>query len=76
MIEFATKKIDVLIATTIVESGIDNATANTLIIEIRNAWVWRSSTSSRVVWVALPRRPTRTLCSRASCRLPRRQRRA
>ena len=33
MIEFATKKIDVLIATTIVESGIDNATANTLIIE-------------------------------------------
>ncbi len=33
MIDFATKKIDVLIATTIVESGIDNATANTLIIE-------------------------------------------
>ena len=33
MIEFATKKIDVLIATTIVESGIDNACANTLIIE-------------------------------------------
>ena len=33
MIEFATKKIDVLIATTIVESGIDNSTANTLIIE-------------------------------------------
>ena len=33
MIEFATKKIDVLIATTIVESGIDNAPANTLIIE-------------------------------------------
>ena len=33
MIEFATKTIDVLIATTIVESGIDNATANTLIIE-------------------------------------------
>ncbi len=33
MIEFATQKIDVLIATTIVESGIDNATANTLIIE-------------------------------------------
>ena len=33
MIQFATKKIDVLIATTIVESGIDNAHANTLIIE-------------------------------------------
>lgn len=33
MVQFATKKIDVLIATTIVESGIDNATANTLIIE-------------------------------------------
>ncbi len=33
MVDFATKKIDVLIATTIVESGIDNAHANTLIIE-------------------------------------------
>ena len=33
MLQFATKKIDVLIATTIVESGIDNASANTLIIE-------------------------------------------
>ena len=33
MVQFATKKIDVLIATTIVESGIDNASANTLIIE-------------------------------------------
>ena len=33
MIEFAEKRIDVLIATTIVESGIDNAHANTLIIE-------------------------------------------
>lgn len=33
MVQFATKKIDVLIATTIVESGIDNARANTLIIE-------------------------------------------
>ena len=33
MVEFAEKKIDVLIATTIVESGIDNAHANTLIIE-------------------------------------------
>ena len=33
MIQFAAKKIDVLIATTIVESGIDNAHANTLIIE-------------------------------------------
>ena len=33
MVQFATKKIDVLIATTIVESGIDNAHANTLIIE-------------------------------------------
>ena len=33
MVQFATKKIDVLIATTIVESGIDNSSANTLIIE-------------------------------------------
>ena len=33
MVEFAEKRIDVLIATTIVESGIDNAHANTLIIE-------------------------------------------
>lgn len=33
MVQFTTKKIDVLIATTIVESGIDNARANTLIIE-------------------------------------------
>ena len=33
MVEFATKKIDVLIATTIIESGIDNGHANTLIIE-------------------------------------------
>ena len=33
MMQFATKKIDVLIATTIVESGIDNSSANTLIIE-------------------------------------------
>lgn len=76
MIEFATKKIDVLIATTIVESGIDNATANTLIIEDSQRLVWHSSTSSRAVWAALPRRPTRTLCSRASCRSPRRPRHA
>ena len=76
MIEFATKKIDVLIATTIVESGIDNATANTLIIEIRNAWVWRSSTSSRVVVGRSATQAYAYLCSRASCRLPRRQRRA
>ena len=33
MVQFAAKKIDVLIATTIVESGIDNSSANTLIIE-------------------------------------------
>ena len=33
MVQFATKKIDVLIATSIVESGIDNSSANTLIIE-------------------------------------------
>ena len=33
MVQFATKQIDVLIATTIVESGLDNARANTLIIE-------------------------------------------
>ena len=33
MIQFSMKEIDVLIATTIVESGIDNAHANTLIIE-------------------------------------------
>ena len=33
MVQFATKMVDVLIATTIIESGIDNAHANTLIIE-------------------------------------------
>lgn len=33
MIEFATGKIDVLVATTIIESGIDNPHTNTLIIE-------------------------------------------
>ena len=33
MVQFATKKIDVLIATTIIESGIDNPHSNTLIIE-------------------------------------------
>ena len=76
MIEFATKKIDVLIATTIVESGIDNATANTLIIEDSQRLGLAQLYQSRVVWVALPRRPTRTLCSRASCHSPRRRRRA
>ena len=33
MVQFATHKIDVLVATTIIESGIDNAHTNTLIIE-------------------------------------------
>ena len=75
MIEFATKR-SMLIATTIVESGIDNATANTLIIEdSQRPWpgaalpaqgrVGRSATQAYAV-----------LGSPASCRSPRRQRRA
>ena len=76
MTEFATKKIDVLIATTIVESGIDNATANTLIIEDSQRLGLAQLYQLKAAWAAQPRRHTRTLCSPASCRLPRRPRHA
>ena len=74
MVQFATGKIDVLVATTIIESGIDNPHSNTLIIEDsqRLGLAQLYQLKGRVGRV-VPRRPTRTLCSRASCRLPKRR---
>ena len=45
MLRFQEHEIDVLVATTIIESGIDNPHTNTLIIEDSQRLGWPSSTS-------------------------------
>jgi superfamily II DNA/RNA helicase len=47
MLEFAAGKVDVLVCTSIIESGLDIPNANTLIINRADRLAWRSYTSSR-----------------------------
>ncbi len=63
MLDFFSGKDDVLVCTTIIESGLDVPNANTLIIEDADLLTaWRSSTSCAAGSAAAPSAPTPT-CS-------------
>ena len=64
MVAFLSGEVDVLVATTVIENGLDIPRANTLIVNPRTATVSRSSTSSADAWGAPTGRPTPT----SSCR--------
>ncbi len=68
MLDFWEKQFDVLVCTTIVESGLDVSNANTMIIERATPWGSRSCTSSAAEWGAAASAPTRTSSTRPRSR--------
>ena len=72
MLDFWEKRFDVLVCTTIVESGLDVSNANTMLIERADTLgLSASSTSSAVGSVAAGSAPTPTSSTRRRSRSPR-----
>ena len=73
MEDFSAGEIDVLVATTIIESGIDNPHTNTLIIEDAQRLGLAQMYQSKDVSGALPRRHMLTSCSPITFLLPKKR---
>lgn len=60
MSDFYHKRFNVLVASTIIETGIDVPSANTIVIERADKFGWPSYTSCAAGWAAATTRPTPT----------------
>ena len=69
MLDFVSGKDDVLVCTTIIESGLDIPNANTIIIDDATASGWRSFTSCAGAWAAAPSAPMPTCSTKAISRM-------